>query len=123
MGRPVWTMCVLATCYVGQASGAKPCNGQALGAKLCIGQASGASLAMGRRPGDSCNCIAYRSSDFGFHRLNRLTARAVGTQIFFSLMHLGQTFVKQALSSKSTLPAPKEGKIIADLVRGLGIPC
>ena len=38
------------------------------------------------RPGDHCNCIAYRSSDFGFHRLNRLTTRAVGTQIFFSLM-------------------------------------
>ena len=46
-----------------------------------------------------------------------------------ALAHIGQTFVKQALSSKSTLPTPKpapatkEGKVIADIVRGLGIPC
>ena len=41
--------------------------------------------------------------------------------------HLGQTFVKQALSSKSTIPTPKPalnlGREVADIVRGLGIPC
>ena len=45
--------------------------------------------------------------------------------------HLGQTFVKQALSSKSTMPAPTTPtsstlnlvKEVADIVRGLGIPC
>ena len=49
------------------------------------------------------------------HELDTLRSRAPA--------HLGQTFVKQALFSKSTLPATKEGKVIADLVRGLGIPC
>ena len=45
--------------------------------------------------------------------------------------HIGQTFVKQALSSKSTVPAPTTpapstlnlGKQVADIVRGLRIPC
>ena len=45
--------------------------------------------------------------------------------------HIGQTFVKQALSSKSTMPASDTpvsstlnlGKEVADIVRGLGIPC
>ena len=37
--------------------------------------------------------------------------------------HLGQTFVKQALSLKSTKPALNLGKEVADIVRGLGIPC
>ena len=43
--------------------------------------------------------------------------------------HLGQTFVKQSLSSKSTMlvPIPKSalnlGKEVANIVRGLGIPC
>ena len=43
--------------------------------------------------------------------------------------HLGQTFVKQALSSESTMPVPASkptlnlGKEVADIVHGLGIPC
>ena len=59
-----------------------------VGGEPCIGWASGASLALDERLGEPCNCTSYRSSDFGFHRLDRLTARALGTQIFFSLMTL-----------------------------------
>ena len=46
--------------------------------------------------------------------------------------HIGQTFVKQALSYNSTMPAPTPvpassklnlGKEVVNIVRGLGIPC
>ena len=47
--------------------------------------------------------------------LNTLVSRAPA--------HLGQTFVKQALFSKSTMPVLNLGKEVADIVRGIGIPC
>ena len=77
MGRVVWTMSVLATYYVGQMLGAKP----------CIGQASGASLALDGHQGAPCNYISYRFSNFGFHRLNHLTAQAGRMKIFFPLIY------------------------------------
>ena len=99
MGRPVGMMCV-----IGRPVGMIYVMGSPVGmVSLWAGQFSGVRYGQASldyvHPGDilsqtvskmasgePCNCTSYRSSDFGFHRLDRLTARALWTQIFFSLI-------------------------------------